>query len=103
MDAHPHFDVHVLPILGVQIKLRFHGCPRGIARGVERRAKSVANHLEYITLIVLNRSPQDLIVPRMCHVHVLWMFFPKPRAVLNIGEQKRDYARRKIWIHGVTL
>jgi hypothetical protein len=57
---------------------------------VERRAKSVTNHLKYKTLIRLDRRLQDLIMPLMSGVHVLRMCFPKPRAVLNICEQKRD-------------
>jgi len=76
----------------MQIKLRRYRRADGIASSMECRAKRIADHLENVTPVGLDRCPQNLIMPWMGNQHFLRILLPKFGAVFNIRKQEGDRA-----------
>src|SRR6266540_1959511 len=85
VDAHAHTDGCLSPIFRLQINLRFHRSTHCIPSCMKCRAKSIANHLEHITIVGLDDLSQNLIMARLCNCHCLRMLSPQLSAAFDIG------------------
>ncbi|HEV8256080.1 MAG TPA: hypothetical protein VGR42_03810 [Casimicrobiaceae bacterium] len=64
-------------------------------RRVERSAEAIADGLEHLPAVALNRRAQQSIVADQYLRHRVTVRFPQTRAAFDVGEQKRDVAGRK--------
>jgi hypothetical protein len=100
MKRHTHAKLCCFgPRLAMKRALRVERRDERVGSSVERRAKSVAAGLEHVAVVVANAVAQQRIVARQRGAHRRSVRFPEPRAALDVGEQKRDGAGRKI-CHG---
>ena len=91
-DAHRQFQ---RPLCGDR------GVDGGARRG-EYGAHPVAGVLEDVARVRLDRLAQHLVVRVQRHPHPLRVGFPTPSGTFDIGEQKRDDARRCGHVHRYT-
>src|SRR5689334_684462 len=75
-----------------------HGSRGGerVRGGVKSGAKSVAAGLENVTVMVVDAVTDQRIVARERRLHRRRVRFPQARAALDIGEEQRDGAGRKV-------
>ena len=95
MEAHPYFDRHLAgPHLRDQSKLALHSRLHRIAGTLEGGGEPVATGREHVSLMGVNSSRHDGIVPLESLAHSLWVVLPELCRTLDVGEEERDGPRR---------
>ncbi len=83
--------------------LRFDRRARGVARTRERGAEAISDRREHVPVVALDRVAHDAVVHLQCGCHVGGSFLPRPRRVLDVGEQERHRAARQLLRHRRTV
>ncbi len=97
MQRHPHAELRAFgPGLPVERTLGIERGRHRVGRRVERRAESVATRLEDMAVMIVDALAQQRIVTRERGAHRRGVRFPQARAALDVGEQQRDGAGRKV-------
>src|ERR1044071_4394690 len=74
VDSHAHFKRNLTPVFSLQFSLSLYGCMQAVVWGMECRAKTIPNHLKYITAVGSNGFAQNGIMPRAQSFPLFWMF-----------------------------
>ena len=74
--------------------------PKGRSQGIgsphEGHAEGIADGLEHMPLVGLDRLPQDGVVASQSRPHPLRLRLPQPRAALDVREEEGDGAGRRL-------
>jgi hypothetical protein len=93
----PHPDLERLgkrPLLDDERLLRVERRRHRIRCGAERRMETITRGLDDVTVALLDRIPQDLIMAGQRRAHRLRVLLPQARRALEIGEQERHRPSR---------
>ena len=97
MKRHSHAELRRFgPRLAMECALRLERRGERVGRRVERRAKRVTAGLEDVALVIVDAMAEQRIVTGERRAHRLGVRFPQTRAALDVGEQQRDGAGRKV-------
>jgi len=103
MQRHAHAEFcRFRPGLAVKRALCLERRCYSIGRRVKRRAEGIAARLEDVAAVTFDAVPQQCVVASERRAHRRRVRFPQPRAALDVGQQQRDGASRKICHRGVA-
>ena len=97
MQRHAHAELRCFgPRLAMHRALRVERRGECVGRRMERGAERVAARLEHVPFVIVDAVLEQRIMSRECRAHRRGVRFPQARAALDVGEQQRDGAGRKV-------